>query len=89
MYTNYPEGVTGNEWQIAGASAEFDETREVQCGNDDCAKFEELVEVGVYTRAYDDGVRVFEWTCPTCGKRDEDEYYYEHHTEYEPDMFMD
>ena len=88
MFTNYPEGVTGNEWQIAGASAEFAESREVECGNDECEAFERLVEVEGETRAYGDE-RVFEWTCPTCGKRDEEEYYYEHHVEYEPDMFMD
>lgn len=88
MYTNYPEGVTGNEWQIAGASAEFDETREVQCDNEDCASFEELVEVAGETQAYD-FFRVFDWRCPTCDKSQQDEYEYEEHTEYEPDQFMD
>lgn len=87
--SNYPEGVTGNEWQIAGPSAEFTETLEVQCGNDDCEAFERLVEVEGETRAYGAEERVFEWTCPECKRDWIHEYYHEHHVEYEPDQFMD
>ena len=72
----YPEGVTGNEWQIAGPSAEFTESREVECGNDDCEDFESLVEVEGETRAYGEE-RVFDWTCPKCNHEWEQEYVYE------------
>lgn len=85
--SNYPEGVTGNEYDIAGPSADFSETREVQCGRDECDAFETLVEVEGDTRVYGDTF-YFSWTCPTCSTPGEDEYDADYHVEYEPEDYL-
>ena len=64
--SNYPEGVTGNEWQIAGASGHGSDTQEVQCGNEGCDAFERLEEVEGKTTLWEDE-GLFEWVCLTCG----------------------
>jgi hypothetical protein len=72
--SNYPPGVTGNEFAIAGWDSETDETRDVQeCTNDECsADWEGAITVeGVLTRYYRDVI--FFWTCPVCGKDNQDD----------------
>lgn len=61
----YPDGVTGNEWQIAGAD-EFEDERTVACQNDECEMFEEEqdVQVEISASRYSES---FEFTCETCG----------------------
>lgn len=56
--SNYPPGVTGNEWQIAGVFSEYDEERE-------CPACEEetLVSVALLTRNADRE----SCECLTCG----------------------
>lgn len=52
--SNYPPGVTGMEYQIAGASAETDEAVSCECG------FSGEVVVSHYGTAWT-------WECPDCG----------------------
>ncbi len=54
--SNLPEGVTGNEWQIAGAD---EDEIDGECG--DCG-FEGEVEA--YCTDFED----WYWTCPACGE---------------------
>lgn len=62
----YPEGVTGNEYQIAGGT-EFSDVRAEACYNEDCKMFEvEDVEAEVVIELYRD-TEWYEWKCPTCG----------------------
>ena len=61
----YPEGVTGNEYQIAGADKEWSDTRAVYCNNEDCADFEVWKDLPTDLESYGSD----EWgtfTCPTC-----------------------
>lgn len=61
----YPAGVTGNEYQIAGAH-EFDTVRPETCYNEECEMFEvEDVEAEVEVELHHD-TEYYEWTCPTC-----------------------
>jgi hypothetical protein len=63
----YPEGVTGNEYQIAGGS-QFDGVRAESCYNEECKMFEvEDVEAEVEIEYYND-TEWYEWKCPTCGE---------------------
>lgn len=80
---NYPPGVTGREWQIAGPSAEY--PQQVVCEEQDVTlkivdtrgkvveveveqcPFEGEVDVAVYGRT------TYCWTCPFCGREHEDE----------------
>ena len=70
MSGNYPEGVTGNEYAIAGADREWDDERVVYCGNEDCADFEVEKDLMVSLQSYGSS----EWgtfECPTCGAQGE------------------
>ena len=68
--SNYPEGVTGLEYEIAGPDMEYTGERLVQCYNDECSMFEEDQDVEIDLAAYR-GEEWGDWTCPTCGKKDE------------------
>ena len=69
--SNYPPGVTGNEWQIAGPDAERDETRDVkECGNAEC-EFEGGTVEGVVT--FYGFEAWFDWECPECGHSNEED----------------
>jgi hypothetical protein len=83
----YPDGVTGNEYAIAGADREYEANRNVYCHNEDCADFEVEVDLEVSLASYRDN----EWgtfTCPTCKTQGE----YEGEVEIEeddPDRYRD
>lgn len=82
--SNYPPGVTGNEWQIAGVP---EGTQEVECRNKDATLrilsntidgeyIGEGMECpyngpadGYYTE-----YRTFIWDCPLCEKENEEEF---------------
>ena len=64
----YPEGVTGLEYEIAGADAEYTGERLVRCWNDDCSMFEQDQDVEIELSAYR-GSEWGEWTCPTCNEK--------------------
>lgn len=87
--SNYPAGVTGNEYQIAGADAEYTDERTVSCWNDECSQFEiELdAEVDISSYRYQEW---WNWTCPECkSQRDFERDIPEYEEEYEPDRYMD
>lgn len=64
--SNYPAGVTGNEYQIAGADSQYSQVRADYCDNEECKMFEvEDVEVEVDIEAYR-SEEFYKWTCPTC-----------------------
>ena len=64
--SNYPAGVTGNEYEIAGADAEYTEYRADSCDNEECTAFEvEDVEVEVDIESYR-YEEFYKWTCPVC-----------------------
>jgi hypothetical protein len=74
---DYPPGVTGNEYQIAGPSREWEEKMDVECLNDECEMFDVPQEVEVSGESYR-GTNTYYWECPTCGhshdfEREEDE----------------
>lgn len=78
MAGNYPDGVTGNEFQIAGADREWADERNVYCHNEECADFEVDKDLMVDLACYGSS----EWgtfTCPTCGMEGE----YEGDIEYD------
>lgn len=68
--SNYPEGVTGLEYEIAGPDMEYTGERLVQCYNEECSMFEQDQDVEIDLAAYR-GEEWGNWTCPTCGKKDE------------------
>ena len=78
----YPEGVTGNEPQIAGRDTTEDiDHREASCQNDECVEFDKLEEREiVLTKEYAHGVVYEFWTykCPTCGTSADFESEYEY-----------
>jgi|CXWL01.1.fsa_nt_gi hypothetical protein len=68
---SYPAGVTGAEYEIAGAEREMEENR--ACSDEDCG-FVGLVAIEVWNSTET-------WTCPKCGRghaeyvgEDPDEY---------------
>ena len=83
----YPDGVTGNEFAIAGADSEYEAQRVVHCQNGDCEEYDQPQDAEVSMSAY--GSREWgSWTCPTCNKDSE----YEGDIEIEeedPDRFRD
>lgn len=85
--SNYPPGVSGNEWQIAGPSKEWDEEREVEhaCDED---RFEENFEGKALVRVtqWDFYSRSIEWVCPQCGEDVEDE---DDPEDYAPEPYED
>lgn len=69
MSSNYPAGVTGNEYQIAGAQHEWSDVRAEACYNEECKMFEvEDIEADVEIELYHD-MEYYEWACPTCGEK--------------------
>lgn len=71
--SNYPAGVTGNEYEIAGPDAEWSETREVSCSNDECTAYEKEIEVEADISSYR-GEAWFSWECPTCKMNNDEEF---------------
>lgn len=65
--SNYPPGVSGNEYEIAGPDAEYTEERTVECWNDECSLFELDQTVEIDLSAYR-GEEWGDWTCDACGK---------------------
>ena len=63
--SNYPEGVTGLEYEIAGPQLERDGVHEDYCRNDDCSLFEEYREQEG-TESWYDGQGTFYWKCERC-----------------------
>lgn len=63
--SNYPSGVTGREYEIAGADSEWTELKSVCCYNDECADYEKEVEVVLEIESYGDEW-TGSWTCGTC-----------------------
>jgi hypothetical protein len=74
----YPDGVSGNEYQIAGADREYTDTRTLYCSNEDCADFEVEKDIKLDLQSYGSN-EWGSWDCPTCGKTNEyeDEIPYE------------
>jgi hypothetical protein len=66
----YLDGVTGNEYAIAGADREWDDERSVYCHNEECAEFEIQKDLMVSLASYGSS----EWgvyTCPVCDQEGE------------------
>ena len=63
--SNYPEGVTGLEYEIAGPDLERDGVHEDYCRNDDCPLFEQYLEQDGEETWYR-GQGWFRWTCEVC-----------------------
>lgn len=66
----YPDGVTGNEFAIAGADKEWSDERDVACDNDECLACGEEVSVTLDLASYG-SVEWATWTCAKCGKDNE------------------
>lgn len=85
----YPDGVTGNEYEIAGADREWEDDRDVVCTNDDCDSEGETQTVTVDLQSY----RSSEWgtwTCPKCGTENDYEGDADSSTEeIDPDYLYD
>jgi hypothetical protein len=69
----YPEGVTGNEYHLAGPQREWEDTREVYCRNEDCDLFEIDTEVAGESESYDTQ-GWFTWSCEKCNAITVDEF---------------
>lgn len=82
----YPDGVSGNEYAIAGADREWTDTRAVTCQNEDCTAYDERVDAEVDLSSY--GYEEWgAWTCAACGEDGEYEGEVERHEpEYEPEF---
>ncbi len=68
--SNYPPGVTGNEYEIAGPDAEFTDERSVHCQNEKCVEYDIEKEEEVDIQAYRH-TSWWTWTCPTCKQKSE------------------
>jgi hypothetical protein len=83
----YPDGVTGNEYAIAGADKEWSDAREVVCTNGECANEDKVVTLTLDLASYR-STEWATWNCPVCGT----EYEYEGDTEqedYDEDYYAD
>jgi hypothetical protein len=67
---NYPTGVTGNEYQIAGAENNYSGERRVQCWNHDCSRFEKDQDVTMDLAVYR-SEEFGHWDCDTCKRTNE------------------
>lgn len=67
--SNYPEGVSGSEYAIAGPRKEYVVEQYVTCAN--CAA-EMDMEIDVQ---YDDGEEFGHWPCPVCYYENEYSHY--------------
>jgi hypothetical protein len=74
MSSNYPPGVSGSEWQIAGAD-ESDGVQELDCGNDECAASYEVPTIEEYSHG--DVTWTAEWVCNQCGEENSREGWYD------------
>jgi hypothetical protein len=76
--SNYPPGVTGNEYEIAGG-VETELTITASCENTECAEYgADVDDQEVLAEAYG-GTVTYDWDCPVCGttssyERDESEW---------------
>lgn len=73
MMSNYPEGVTGSEYQISGPQDSYTKTDYVTCGN--CA-WEGDYDIDV---DYYDGQEWGNWVCGVCDWQN----HYEHSPEFD------
>lgn len=65
MFSNYPEGVSGGEYEVIGPDWEWEDIRECENVDDNCL-FEGVVTIIEY--------RGEEWwDCPICGMRHSEE----------------
>lgn len=63
----YPDGVTGNEFAIAGADGNTDvNNQKVWCDNEDCKWFEEEQIVDIIDAEYYNSDAWGTWTCESC-----------------------
>lgn len=68
---NYPEGVTGLEWQISGPTRSYTANRLVSC--DRCDRGDEIaIDIDYYSQ---DGAEFGTWACAQCGHENEYEHY--------------
>jgi hypothetical protein len=74
MSSNYPPGVSGSEWQIAGAD-ESDGVQELECGNDECTALYEVPTIEEYSHG--DVTWTAEWICNQCGEENSREGWYD------------
>lgn len=84
----YPDGVTGNEFAIAGAEREWSDEREVSCDNDECLACGEEVTITLDLACYG-STEWATWTCPKCGKDNEYEADVEREEDDDPDYYYD
>lgn len=63
--SNYPPGVTGNEYEIAGAD-EVELTVSACCDNKTCAEYSKDVDDQKVTAEVYKGVVYYSWDCPVC-----------------------
>ena len=84
----YPDGVTGNEFAIAGADRERSDEREVACDNDDCIACGEDVTVTLDLSSYRN-TEWATWTCDKCGKNVEYEAERDETDDYDVDYYYD
>ena len=86
----YPDGVTGNEFAIAGADGNMDITsQEVYCNNEQCAEYDEAQWVDIIDAEYYGSNAWGVWKCPTCETEQEWEGEVpQEEQEYEPEDNM-
>jgi hypothetical protein len=85
----YPDGVTGNEYAIAGAEREYQADREVWCTNDDCLACGDEITMTLDLESYGN-TEWATWNCLKCSK--ENEYQGEvsdHEDDDDPDYYND
>lgn len=73
MSSNYPSGVSGFEWQIAGVN-EKESIMQIDCGNDECAASYEVPIIEEYSHG--DVTWTAEWVCNKCGEENSREGWY-------------
>jgi hypothetical protein len=71
--SNYPEGVSGSEYAIAGPQDEYTVTEEVTC--DECG-WEGDYQIDV---SYYDGEEFGDWVCGVCDRQN----YYSHYPQFD------
>lgn len=88
----YPDGVTGNEFAIAGADGNMDiADQEVYCDNEQCEKYDEAQWVDIIDAEYYRSNAWGYWKCPSCETEQEWEgdVPVQDPPEYEPEDYMD
>lgn len=79
----YPDGVTGNEFAIAGADKEWSDDRDVTCG-----KCEEEQTLTLDLSSYK-STEWATWECPKCGETNEYEADRDDTDDYDVDYYYD